>query len=67
MSSASDADPPERRANSDAGAESSGDFQRAVNRLEKAVHEFVGSANENLSSRATSFMDEAAERLEREA
>jgi phage shock protein C len=47
--------------------EQGGDFQRAVDRLEKAVHEYVGSANENLSSRATRFMDEAAERLEREA
>ena len=49
------------------GGAPNNDFHRAVDRLEKAVHEFVGSANENLSSRATRFMDEAAERLEREA
>jgi phage shock protein C len=44
-----------------------GDFQRAVDRLESAVEEFVGTANETISSRATRFLDEAAERLEREA
>lgn len=44
-----------------------GDFQRAVDRLESAVQEFVGSANTQISSKATRFLDEAAERLEREA
>ncbi|NJN52215.1 MAG: PspC domain-containing protein [Gammaproteobacteria bacterium] len=44
-----------------------GDFQRAVDRLESAVQEFVGSANAHISTRATRFIDEAAERLERES
>ncbi len=44
-----------------------GDFQRAVDRLERAVQEFVGTANAKISSRATRLMDVAAERLERES
>jgi phage shock protein C len=42
-----------------------GDLQRAVERLENAVQQFVGSAN--ISTKATQFLDDAAERLEREA
>jgi phage shock protein C len=56
----------ERRREPGGDGEREGEFQRAVDRLEKAVHGLVGTANEELSSRATRFVDEAAERLERE-
>jgi len=46
---------------------SNNEFQRAVDRLEQAVEQFVGSANEHLSHKATRFLDDAADRLEREA
>lgn len=55
------------RRGGDPGSERGGEFQRAVDRLEKAVHEFVGNTNEHISTRATRFMDDAAERLEGEA
>lgn len=42
------------------------DFQDAVNRLEKAVQQFVSSTGETVSDRAMGFVEEAAERLERE-
>jgi phage shock protein C len=43
-----------------------GEFQRAVDRLEKAMQGLVGTANDELANRATRFVDEAADRLERE-
>ena len=45
---------------------SRGDFQRSVERLEKAVQGFVSAANDQVSSRAAGFIDDTAERLERE-
>lgn len=45
---------------------SDGDFQRSVERLEKAVQGFVSAANDQVSSRAAGFIDDTAERLERE-
>src|SRR5262252_8736894 len=42
------------------------DFQRSVERLEKAVQGFVSATNEHVTNRAASFVDETAERLERE-
>ncbi len=45
---------------------SRGDFQRSVDRLEKAVQGFVSAANEQVTNRAAGFIDETAERLERE-
>jgi len=46
--------------------ESPSDFQRSVERLEKAVQGFVSAANDQVSSRAAGFIDDTAERLERE-
>jgi phage shock protein C len=43
-----------------------GDFQRAVNRLEGAVDELVTMAKEQFSDRATSVVQDTADRLERE-
>jgi phage shock protein C len=43
-----------------------GDFQRSVERLEKAVQGFVSATNEHVTNRAASFVDETADRLERE-
>ncbi|MEZ5560200.1 MAG: PspC domain-containing protein [Pseudomonadales bacterium] len=42
------------------------EFQDAVNRLEKAVHDLVGTAGTQFSDRATAFIDETTRRLERE-
>jgi phage shock protein C len=42
------------------------EFQRSVDRLEKAVQGFVSAANEQVTTRAAGFIDETAERLERE-
>lgn len=44
----------------------SGDFQASVARLERAVDDLVGTARSRFSDRATSFIDETTERLERE-
>ncbi len=46
--------------------ESRGDFQRSVDRLEKAVQGFVSAANEQVTNRAAGFIDDTADRLERE-
>ncbi len=43
-----------------------GDFQRSVERLEKAVQGFVAATNEHVSSKAATFVDDTAARLERE-
>ena len=43
-----------------------GEFQEAVDRLETAVHELVGSAKGQFSDRAAAFIDETAVRLEKE-
>ena len=48
------------------GGAGSGDFKRAVERLEKAVNEFAATTGEGISSRATGFVEDAAERLEQE-
>ncbi len=42
------------------------EFQQAVERLEKAVQDLVGSATSEFSERATSFIDETTSKLERE-
>lgn len=42
------------------------DFQASVNRLEQAVDELVSSARTEFSDRATTFIDETTDRLERE-
>ena len=42
------------------------EFQQAVDRLEKAVQDLVGSATSEFSERATSFLNETTTRLERE-
>ena len=42
------------------------DFQRSVDRLEKAVQGFVSAANEQVTNRAAGFIDDTAQRLERE-
>jgi phage shock protein C len=42
------------------------DFQRSVERLERAVQGFVSATNEHVTNRAASFVDETADRLERE-
>lgn len=44
----------------------SGEFHEAVDRLEQAVHELVGSAKGQFSDRAAAFIDETAGRLENE-
>jgi phage shock protein C len=43
-----------------------GEFQRSVERLERAVQGFVSAANDRVSNRAADFIDETAQRLERE-
>ena len=50
----------------DGERDSRGDFQRSVDRLERAVQGFVSSANEHISNRAAGFIDDTAQRLERE-
>ena len=45
---------------------SRGDFQRSVDRLERAVQGFVSAANDQVSNRAAGFIDDTAQRLERE-
>lgn len=47
-------------------ARSSSDFQSAVERLEKAVDNLVGTARDQLSDKATAFIDETTTRLELE-
>lgn len=42
------------------------EFQKSVERLERAVQGFVSAANEHVTSRAAAFVDDTAERLERE-
>jgi len=42
------------------------EFQRSVDRLERAVDGLVSAANERISSRAADFIDDTAARLERE-
>ena len=42
------------------------DFQRAVERLEQAVHELVNAKKDEFSGRATAFIDETTDRLQRE-
>jgi len=44
----------------------SGDFQQAVDRLEKAVQDLVGSATNEFSDRATTFLNETTAKLEME-
>ena len=51
---------------SDDEHDSRGDFQRSVDRLERAVQGFVSAANEQISTKAAGFIDETAQRLERE-
>ena len=48
------------------GGDARGDFQRSVERLEKAVQGFVAATNEHVTNRAAEFVDDTAERLERE-
>jgi phage shock protein C len=45
---------------------STGDFQRSVERLERAVEGLVGAGKEHIGSRAAGFIDDTAQRLERE-
>lgn len=47
-------------------ARAGNDFQSAVERLEKAVDELVGTARDQLSDKATAFIDETTTRLEME-
>ena len=42
------------------------DFERSVERLEKAVQGFVSATNEHVTNRAAEFVDDTAARLERE-
>ncbi len=42
------------------------EFQRSVERLEKAVQGFVSATNEHVTNRAADFVDDTAARLERE-
>jgi phage shock protein C len=53
------------RSNS-ASEERRDEFQRSVDRLEKAVEGLVTAANERISNRAAGFIDDTAARLERE-
>lgn len=43
-----------------------GDFDRSVERLEHAVEDLVGSARSRFADRASQFIDDTTERLERE-
>lgn len=45
----------------------SGDFQASVNRLERAVDDLVNTASTRVADRATAFIDETSDRLERES
>lgn len=47
-------------------SQSSADFQEAVERLERAVHELVNAKKDEFSEKATAFIDETTERLQRE-
>ena len=42
------------------------EFQRSVERLEKAVQGFVSATNEHVTNRAANFVDETADRIERD-
>ena len=44
------------------GRRNRSEFQHAVERLEKAVHDLVGSATHEFSDRATAFLDETVAR-----
>lgn len=44
----------------------SADFQRAVERLERAVQELVNAKKDEFSGRATAFIDDTTDRLQRE-
>lgn len=48
------------------GDDARNEFQRSVERLEKAVQGFVSATNEHVTNRAAEFVDDTAERLERE-
>ncbi len=48
------------------GSSSNNDFQAAVARLERAVHDLVRMAREQFSDRAAGFIDETTVRLEQE-
>ncbi len=50
----------------DRNADARNEFQRSVERLEKAVQGFVAATNEHVTNRAAEFVDDTAERLERE-
>jgi hypothetical protein len=50
----------------DRNADARNEFQRSVERLEKAVQGFVTATNEHVTNRAAEFVDDTAERLERE-
>jgi phage shock protein C len=51
---------------SDARDDARTEFQRSVERLEKAVQGFVSATNEHVTNRAADFVDDTADRLERE-
>lgn len=58
---------PDRPGSEGAGSqEPTQDFQRAVNRLESAVQDFVSAAGTTVSDRASGLVEDAAQRLERE-
>jgi phage shock protein C len=61
-----DYDPERPRSTRGSGARPGGDLQQAVDRFEKAVQELVGSATNEFSERATSFLNETTAKLERE-
>ncbi len=48
------------------GRKPSGELQQAVDRFEQAVQDLVGSATNEFSDRATSFLNETTSKLERE-
>ena len=48
------------------GRRNRSEFQHAVSRLEKAVHDLVGSATHEFSDRTTAFLDETTAKLESE-
>ena len=50
----------------DATRDARNEFQRSVERLEKAVQGFVSATNDHVTNRAAEFVDDTAERLERE-
>ena len=55
-----------RRAGGDPRGRRPADFQSSVNRLERAVDDLVTSARSHVSDRATAFIDDTTDRLERE-